>query len=180
MPLFALLAAWTVTATVTVETPQGVRPAVHVVLYPIEPSPDAAPHAPMPPLELRCTPGGVTPEVAVVVGARPLVVFNDRAALTQVRIEAASGQALLTATLVSRGQRTPEVRLPPGRVRVSCRAGSDGFVLALPHGRYAVSDAAGAARYAAEPGERWRAWHPRLGRVEYVHTSSSSLPQPTF
>lgn len=183
MPLLGLLAAMTVTTTVTVETPEGVRPAVHAVLYQVEPKPAAAPRERTPPLELRCTPSGVEPEVSVLVGSRRVVVLNDRAALTHVRIEQASGLVLLTATLVSRGQRTPQVRLRPGRVRITCRvegASADGFVLALPHTRYAVSDEAGAVRFEADEGSRWRAWHPRLGRIDYTQTASASLSRPTF
>ncbi len=184
MPLLGLLAAVTVTATVTVETTEGVRPVSHAVLYA-----DTADTDPPrrrrrgPPLELRCGAEGVDPPVSVLVGTRRLKIVNDRAALTHARVEAESGLVLLTATLVSRGQATPQVRLPKGRVRVTCESAGraiEGHVLALAHARFAVTDEGGAATFEALEGASWRIWHPALGRVEYTVTASAAFPRPTF
>lgn len=184
MPLLGLLAAATVTATVTVETSEGVRPVSHAVVYADAPAAPASKRPRRePPLELRCGARGVEPPVAVLAGTRRVVVINDRAALTQVQVQAQSGLVLLNATLVSRGQATPQVRLRSGRATVVCRVAgsvSVGHVLALAHPHFGVSDEQGAVRFDAEPGSRWRIWHPALGRVEYALTSSSAFPRPTF
>ena len=183
MAFLGLLAAVTVTATVTVETAEGVRPAAHAVLYQVAPVPAAIPPPATPSARIRCTPAGLEPSVSVVRAEQRLYVENDRAALTQVRIVTETGLVLLTATLVSGGQVTPMVRLPPGRARIECRTDADrrsAHVLVLPHGRYTVGGADGVVHYEADAGSRWRAWHPELGRVDYTFTASVAFPRPTF
>lgn len=182
MTLLGLLAvAVTVTGTVTVgDLGHEVAPLPHTAIFALDaPKPKRSPRRP--PLEIHCRADGAAPPVVVLQRGQRLVVTNDRAALVTVRIEAEDGLSLLVATLLSRGQRTPTVRLPLGRSRVNCQgplAAVEASVLVLAHDNFTISDGGGRYVLEAPPDSALVAWHPRFGKI--VRAASATTWSPRF
>lgn len=160
----------------TVEGPDGIRPVMGAVVA----FDDGPPTAEAPPVVITCSATVARPAVAAIGAGTSIRVKNDHVGLVAVRVDGADGLPVLSATLVSRGQITPPVRLEAGRARVRC-AGSLGTpradVMVLGHAAFVqtAQDGTFLARRDGSGG-RVRIWHPALGTVDYAATATIGAP----
>ena len=160
----------------TVEGPAGIRPVAGAVVA----FDDGPPTTDSAPIVITCSSTIATPSVAAIGAGTSIRVKNDHVGLVAVRVDGADGLPVLSATLVSRGQITPPVRLESGRARVRC-TGSLGTpradVMVLSHAAFVQTTQDGTFSVRRDGADgRVRIWHPALGTVDYAATATIAAP----